>query len=601
MTTYKIFPAIGVARVGNAKEKFYIDPETYRGLPVNPDGKPFRQSDFRDSKGHLCRQAARFRIFKVEDNGKTEEVTLDSKGIKAIRWNVHLANKKASWYQFATNEGEAGYSSNHPLRNAHVKGNDRHKLVIDAGPRSISGVSRSGVHFNMASVPAGYKGANFPKGKLNPTGEAIETLGELRTDAEGRLLVLGGYGISGTTGKDTSIGDYANNDNWWDDTSDGPVGAELELASGEIVSVTPAHVLVAPPKYAPEMANLVTLYDTIFNAMVKDNRFPEICENGFWKSGKDGYRPCFQTEIQPLLDRGSCYPWVAAIPPKPHTFDFDMLGKTGTDGNGEEAYRGVRKYILDFLRPPQNENNLIAPNGATMMPYLAGDNCLIPGTLTSNYLRITDTQYFMLQQWAEGWFTRELPKENKANQLTRAVLENCVGGAFSPGIEMTWISRNPEIYDDTEPFRIRAYFPKNGPLSLGYEPKRGMEPGDLSRYMAVPWQADFNECSSQPIGDRILWWWPAQRPEYVYLDPTDTKLKALLKNAPQELGILKQRAWVGNDFDQLAGNYISFAEDADMVSYWSQLGFIMGKKIDGEIRYVEVERTLPRNFIPSVE
>ncbi len=601
MTTYKIFPPIGVARVGNAPEKFYIDPESYRGLPINPDGKPFKQTDFRDSEGRMCRQAARFRIFRTEANGKTEEINLSTKGIKSIRWYVHLANKKASWYEFATSEGENGYTPNHPLRNASVKGSDRHKLIIDAGPRAIAGPSKSGVHFNLASVPKTYKGANFPKGKLNPTKQAIETLGELRTDKDGRLLVLGGLGISGTTNKSTQIGDYANNDNWWDDTSDGPVGAQIELTTGEVIEVTAAHVLVAPPKYAPEMANLVTLYDTIFNAMVKDNRYPHIFENEFWKSGPDGYRPCFQTDIQPLLERGSCYPWVAAIPPKPHTFDFEMLGKLGKDGNGVMEYRGVRKYILDFLRPPQQENNLIGSNGATMMPYLAGDNCLIPGTSTSNYLRLTDTQYFMLQQWAEGWFTHTPPAETAAHQLTRATLENCVGGAFSPGIEMTWISRNPEIYVADEPFRIRAYFPENGPLSLGYNPKRGMEPGDLTRYMAVPWQADFNECSSQPIGDRILWWWPAQRPEYVYLDQTNAEVKRLFAEIPQELRKLKQVAWIGNDFDQLAGNYISFAEDADMVKYWDGLGFIMGKKIEGEIRYVEVERTLPRPFIPANE
>lgn len=599
MNTYKIFPAIGIARVGNAPEKFYIDPEAYRGLPINPDDKPFEESDFRDENGRICRQAARFRIFRTNDKGVTEEVNLSTEGIKSIKWNVHLANKKSSWYQFATSEGETGYTPNHPLRNPHVK--DRHQLIIDAGPRTIGGKSCSGVHFSSNTVPEDYEGANFPKGKLNPTKEAIETLGELRTDSQGRLLVLGGMGISGTTDKDVVIVDYANNNNWWDDTSDGPVGAQIELMTGEVIDVTPAHVLVAPPKYAPEIANLVTLYDTIFNAMVKDNRYPEIFENGFWKSGKKGYKPCFQTDIQPLLERGTCYPWVAAIPPKPHSFDFDMLGKTGPDGYGVEEYRGVRKYILDFLRPPQQENNLLASNGATMMPYLAGDNCLISEIPMSNYLRLTDTQYFMLQQWSEGWFTTIPPKENKPDMLTRVALENCVGGAFSPGIEMTWISRNPQIYTTDEPFRIRAYFPENGPLSLGFDPQRGMEPGDLTRYMAVPWQADFNECSSQPIGDRILWWWPSQRPEYVYLDPTNKKLKALFADAPQELKSLKQVAWIGNDFDQLAGNYISFANDVDMVRYWAGLGFIIGKEIEGETRYVEVERTLPRPFIPANE
>ncbi len=27
----------------------------------------------------------------------------------------------------------------------------------------------------------------------------------------------------------------------------------------------------------------------------------------------------------------------------------------------------------------------------------------------------------------------------------------------------------------------------------------GLQPGDLTKYMAVPWQSDFNECSTQSI------------------------------------------------------------------------------------------------------
>lgn len=593
MTEYKIFPAIGIARVGNAPESFYIGPETYRGLPINPDGKPFEQQDFRDDQGRLRRQAARFRIYRIED-GKEEEITLQTAGIKSIVWNVHLANKKPSWYTFEPAEGENGYAPNHPLRNPHVK--NRHKLLIDAGPRKIDGANRSGAHFDMASVPPGYHGAHFPEGALNPVNEAITTLGELRTDADGRLLVLGGYGISGTTEERVHIGDYANNDNWWDDTSDGPVGASIVFEDGHVIHAASAHVLVCPPKYAPEIANLVTLYDTIFDAMVRANHYPEIFNNGFWRSGKDGYRPNFKSEIQPLLERATLYPWVTAIPPKPHTFNFEMLGKIAADGSGAPEFQGLRRYILDFVRPPYQENGIIAANGATMMPYLAGDNCLVPGTATSMYMRLTDTQYFFLQQWANGWFVNHDAEDGGARGLTRAVLDNCVGGPFSPGIEMTWIARDPQIY--AEPFRIRAHFVEHGPLSLGFDPQRGMEPGDVTRYMAVPWQADFNECSSQPIGERTLWWWPAQRPEFVYLEPKpQAALLAAVPPPPDEQSG-RQVPWVGTDFDQMGSDFISFADDVQMVQYWDGLGFIMEKEVEGERRFVEVERTLPRPFIP---
>lgn len=587
MPDYKVYPPIGIARVGNAPEKFYIGPEKYRGLPTNPDGNPFTQDDFRDGQGRMCRQAARFHIFHGD-----EEVSLNTPGVKSITWTVHMANKKASWYEFATNEGEQGYASNHPLRNAHVE--NRHSLIIDPGPRQISGAHAGPVPMDRHTIPEGYKGANFPEGILYPNRERIDTLGELRTDESGRLLVLGGLGISGTEDENAVIKQYANNDGWWDDTADGRVSAVIEWENGSSKPAETAWVSVAPPSYAPEIANLVTLWDTIFDSAVRAGHYPRINDQGIWKSGPHGYKPNFQSEIKPLLERATTYTWVAAIPPKPHSFDMEMLGAVP---NKEDHYRGLRNWILDILRPPADENTIISGRGATMMPYLAGDNCLIDGTLTSNFLRLTDTQFFFVQQWAAGHFVNEPVADGGPQSLTRNILENCVGGAFSPGIELTWISRNRAIYSSEDPFRINAAPPTEGPLNLGFSPA-AMEPGDLTRYMAIPWQADFNECSSQPIGERVLWWWPAQRPEFVYLEPRpEIENLAAIPTPDEQTG--GQVAWIGTDFDQLRGDFISFADDVQMVQYWSQLGFVMEKEVKGEHRFVEVARTLPRPFTPD--
>jgi hypothetical protein len=133
-TTYSIYPAMGIARVGNATDAFYICPETPNGLPIMPNGEAFTPEAFRDENGALRRQAARFRIFRSVDGGPQEEVTLATPGIQAINWTVHLANKKSSWYTFETNKGEDGYASNHPLRNATITDQAaRQALIIDAG------------------------------------------------------------------------------------------------------------------------------------------------------------------------------------------------------------------------------------------------------------------------------------------------------------------------------------------------------------------------------------------------------------------------------------------------------------------------------------
>jgi hypothetical protein len=245
---------------------------------------------------------------------------------------------------------------------------------------------------------------------------------------------------------------------------------------------------------------------------------------------------------------------------------------------------------MDVLRAPGGENTLInGTTGATMMPFLAGDAAIgTKSTTQSKYLSLTDTQYYMLQKWVDGDFlpagTGPEPVHPGEN-ATKGVLQNCVGGAFSPGIEMTWVSRLAEIY--ASPFRIRArpLSDTPDPLSLDYNPGRGLEAGDVTRYMAVPWQADFNECSSQPIGDRVLWWWPAQRPEFIYLDPTaeDDDFR------PD--GRMKQAPWVGTAYDQNIPGYISFSDDVEMVRHWSELGFVIGKEIGGETQYVQVART----------
>src|SRR5262249_40590196 len=120
------------------------------------------------------------------------------------------------------------------------------KLVIDPGPRTIRGVNTPAVRFDrrtMASycAPAGEvkEISSYPKtfpddgfsNMFTPVGQ-IETLGELRTDRHGRLLVLGGYGkaCAWTRPDGTPYplsDDDVNSDGWFDDTSDGPVSAAL--------------------------------------------------------------------------------------------------------------------------------------------------------------------------------------------------------------------------------------------------------------------------------------------------------------------------------------------------------------------------------------
>src|SRR5215207_3355525 len=57
-----IYPPIGVCRVGNSQDEFFIGPEI-------PDPLPQQPGFYRDTTGALKRQAARFHIYGINANG----------------------------------------------------------------------------------------------------------------------------------------------------------------------------------------------------------------------------------------------------------------------------------------------------------------------------------------------------------------------------------------------------------------------------------------------------------------------------------------------------------------------------------------------------
>src|SRR5438128_7746039 len=127
--TIKIHPAIGIARLGNSPTDFFVGPEK-PGAHRRPPG------GYRDAKGRIKRQAARFRLFGYDKSGKlVREITAKD---ATITWTVHLANKKAEWIKF---QGRKSITNPNLRRNKNVA--DRNSLIIDPGPRSVSGKNQS--------------------------------------------------------------------------------------------------------------------------------------------------------------------------------------------------------------------------------------------------------------------------------------------------------------------------------------------------------------------------------------------------------------------------------------------------------------------------
>lgn len=577
----KIFPPIGISRLGNSDKEYFIGPEHPDQLAIPHDGQ------FKDSAGRIKRQAARFRVYAFDEHHNVlGEVTahiptIDEK-LAIIEWHVELANKKASWHRFegsqrvanilrygassvsglaADTVGRSGGAaaaerveaidrherrrrgrSTSPLdstaddreasvvaevpfatrdldsedkdiplrRNLSVTGDQRHGLNITPAAQKITGIDQPPVEF---------------RGEFSFKNSTEKVyLGELQTDEGGRLLVLGGRGISSSTEEENDLRHYANNDGWYDDISDGPIMATVRIGGKPIEVRGSAHVIVAPPHYSPATKSVVTLYDEMLQTLIDNPQVPWPHEFGVQPSLDQPIS--FTSDIYPILNRLSLYQWVSEKAYRGHRSGSGKRGDTGLDLmkrlSSSDAARepaSLQKHIFSRVRIPVKHALLSAEyKGERLesgdhlakvqanlhyMPPLAGDEGeeISPGD-AKTWLSVTPLQYEYLKRWKEGEFVddwKEAPRASSLEDesvkdqpfiLTKAALQGAQGGAYLPGIEVTSITREKAFYSEAFRPDIDRY-----------------KAGDITKWMALPWQADFYECSSH--------WWPTVRPDEV--------------------------------------------------------------------------------------
>ena len=440
IVSVRIFPAIGIARLGNSPDGFFIGPEV-PGDHTPPAG------GYKDASCQMKRQAARFRIYGFDAAGNLVQEITNSDA--AIEWTVELANTKGSWRRF--DGADAGQPGRNGLTGAAIGNSPPHQ--INPGPRTLNGPNQAAA-FNTGQF----------LGKFVP-------LGEMRTEADGRLLVLGGFGRSAGVPASVPLQNIFNNNNWHDDVSDGPVTARVTLnGTATPLLADPAWVICAPPNFAPPVTPITTLYDVLFQ-VARDKGWVNIPA-----------LPSFTLDIWPLLQRTLDYRWVNS------TFK-------GVFTQHKNRFTTSPAGTFNRVRDPA-----VAPTGAPRnMPSVLGDN--YPAATPASVL--TRSQYQILQKWSgtagtdwndDAATPPPLPTAVTPDGLTRAALESCVGGAFWPGIEAGWYLRDPTLYKAAfrfDPAKIKA--------------------GDVTRQMALPWQTDFFMCKQE--GDQL--WWPARRPDEV--------------------------------------------------------------------------------------
>lgn len=445
ITSVRIHPAIGVTRLGNSPE-FFFGPEEPGVWSPPADGK------YKDAFCRVKKQAARFRLFAFDGNTFVKELKADDPDVASIEWTVHLVNRKAASRKFETanmasptTPGDvypAPGASN--WRNSGVV--QRNQLVIDPGPKTLNGPNQA-AGFNTGTI----------MGILVP-------LGEMRTQADGALIVLGGSGKSGSF-NNQALQTFADNNGWFDDVSDGPVTAVVTLTGGIMPPVNPAWVIVGPPKFAPAIQPIITVYDTLLQA---------------WRNTHPGFDPGYSIDgdVKPFYERLTRHTNLNQSI-KIHSFNVTPFPAAGSV---------LAQTLFAFL------NNPAAPsNNAGKMPKMWS-------TTNDKNAALHPLQYEMLKRWAgpNTAANPALPQASAAlavyDKLDRAALEVCIGGNLYPGIEASWWMLDKFVY--------------TAPLRLDHA---SLKPGDISSQMAVPWQSDFTACHF--YGDHA--WWPSQRPDQV--------------------------------------------------------------------------------------
>lgn len=653
-TVFRLHPTINFARVGTS-EDYYLSPDTSAGLPVadqpgvvgglpikrGTEDSPITSDDLRDADGHLVRQAARFRVFAYDfeppdaypGGGGTQigpgTRLSDGREVADVVWTVHLANKKAAAYNVVPSQGLNAYANGQvpQLRNPNVYGTvdapaRLSQLVIDPGPRAISARQGVPVAFD-AATPTGYSDGrggiaqqpdypkSFPQDSnsrlFQPSG-ALTSLGELLTDERGRLLVLAGRGrtaaIYDEYGDPMPLTGDLNNDGWFDDAADGPVSATIVFADGSTEEAFGAWVVCGDPAYAPQIRNVVSAWDDVYDAWVRElDVQPEICRAGVFDAD---YRPSFPTEIHPIFRAATLQRWTANLP------DLAVKAHQAVDAiaAGDDPDETIMSGLA-YVRNPNQPDELSV--GVPLMPLSLGE----AGT---DFLAVSKTQYFFLEQWSRHQFELEGAfRLGPGEYLDMASLSNCLGGRYVPGIELSYPIRQPDMYrtdwrtSGSGPFRIRPKpldyrtatrgtpFLTGGWIPL-HDMTGGLEPGDLSKYMSVPWQTDYNSCSiHQPSINTsgrntatgnpltLYWSWPSQRPDAVY--PATAVVNGVL---PEQVWSIRGPGTLTNDPKSAA----TFQRALQAVQQWDRIGIVLqGTAITGAEYppdfFLEAESRLP--------
>jgi len=604
----RIYPAIGICRVGGS-EQWFLAPEV-PGLPPNPEG------GYKDGDSKIKKQVQRFRVYAFDEKNRViGEITAKD---HAIDWGVHQANTKAAWYGFNNplDNGERAPGLPTQKRNQYfVTDAERERmLVIDGKKKTIKGkqTNLDGKHPEYA-----FEGEFWGKQKVS--------LGDLRTDSAGRLLVFPPDGQSDSP-NNVGITSFADNDGWHDDWCDGPVTASVTI-KGRRFEAESAWVACVGPNFAPEIPPITTLYDVI----------ADLNQQQGWTQAPTGALS-FRKHIYPTFRRTALMKWVSNaanqregwLPGMVDLSDEQVIKKLANPSKQNEAFR---KSVLEFFRDPNKQGDEAYKEERLKVPYMMGDGVNYDGS-PLQWFQFPKLQYSYLQAWAAGDFINDfdddkikpihslddIPLQDQPASLTEAALEPCSGGAFHPGVELTYYLRLAPMYarnynHRAEPFRIahkdRGRFVQN--IGRLLTPEKAFEggdhapppighqmAGDLTRWMGLPWQCDAFSCQQVLLQENFptAVWWPALLPIDVLTEQDYTLLMNKALSDTQRIKFFNTREAWSRDVAGIGyhANASYWDGITNMITLWERMGFVLkrpgpkGKaSLDGVPKEVFVE------------
>ncbi len=669
---FRIYPSIGIARVGNGKaekDEVIFSPEVPWANLFETD------QNYLTKEGAIKKQAQRFYIYACDKNGAP--VAKINPAEYKIEWTVEVANKKPFWYDFnnsldlSIKTKNYNLSSNFykeqiapgisaALRNPNVlneglrkEGTPNYREELVNSPNAVTVKERQKKTIDgQFPFPLKKSDGSLLAQKMSTTSKPV-TLATVEND-KGTLIFYPADGISAALNPSDLNTDFADNSNWYDDICDGRVTARItHKKTGKVFDLSDADaaawVATAPPDYAPQIQPIATMYDLI-SGIEKEKYTPEMSlvfplfyrlYRMQWVNAGDFLSPSFRETIDELTANGK----------------FQLLFKK------EPGAKAERERIFNLFRNPKYDynNEPIIPSKDTTdltnfgsgtetlkLPFYPGDGINYPGS-PAQWFAVPPILYQQLKNWKDGKFEtpedfdfehidemgayyqrqfEEAAKDDSKSALlmTRAVLETLYGGGFHPGVELTWPMRHSQIYaENTEVYknvhkstglfglreiRINAASPEEQAeifyndfgllmtpdhIQKSISPRSKnhwiwkITPGDLTKWMGIPWQSDAGSCQAVFTDSQypVPAWWAANL-------PVDVLTKDSLDRIQDEKVLPDTKQYIyGNRLPWLQTTdtgFVGYHAEAgylngliNMVYKWKNIGMVTGRKSETDV------------------